>query len=66
MTGPRPPPAGRTRTAATDPRTVQSIGDAQNPIRLGHRRYSCVTGQPRIGRRDPDPTEPAAAERTPR
>jgi len=46
--------------------TVQGIGDAQNPIRLGHRSDSRVTGQPRIGHCDPDPTEPATADRTPR
>jgi len=46
MTGPRPPPAGRTRTAATDPRTVQSIGD-----RIGEHTGRTVELSSRV---DPD------------
>jgi len=37
-------------------RAVQSIRDAQHPIRLGHRGHPRMTGQPEIGPPDPHPT----------
>ena len=45
-------------------RAVQSIRDAQHPIRLGHRRDTSVTGQQGIRLPDPHPTEPTTAIRT--